>query len=76
MFVNSYLKLDANLNVRSHCIVFVLSQENIRGKLEFVLMRTGMFVVLLLCCLDSMDERQLQESKCMQCMGEKKVGAR
>jgi len=52
MLVNTYLKLDANWNVRSHCISYAFSQQNRRGNLEFF-MRIGMLAVLILCCLDS-----------------------
>lgn len=35
MLVNTYLKLDANWNVRSHCISYVISHENRRWNLKF-----------------------------------------
>jgi hypothetical protein len=35
MLVNTYLKLDVNWNVRSHCISYAISQENRGGNLEF-----------------------------------------
>jgi len=35
MLVNTYLKLDANWIVRSHCISYAISQENRRGNLYF-----------------------------------------
>jgi len=39
-------------------------------------MRIGMLVVLILCCLDDIDERKLHESQYMLYVGEKKIGAR
>jgi len=33
--INTYLKLDANWYVGSHCISYAVSQENRRGNLEF-----------------------------------------
>lgn len=35
MLVNTYLKLDVNWNVCSHCISYAVSQENRGGNLEF-----------------------------------------